>query len=232
MGLRPWRPRFPAVLASVRPVGPAFHDDRLPLHADGTIARDDLNLTARDTARELVGWLEARYELDFGAAYTLASIADELRIARLVKGPSADRDGRAAPRRVRRSAGGPPRSRLSLDEPMELTGARSNPQRRLMSFEGPLCKWTCGQRRCLLHQRRAGELVPSAWRRLGSCSEREREGVVRSGFSRGGWGVRRFAQVGLCARAVGSFWQSQAPRLPGEPEAGDGARSTGLCVGC
>jgi formamidase len=83
-----WRPRFPAVLAPARPVGPAFMTTGIPLRDDGALAPDDLMLAARNAALELVGWLQAHCELDFGAAYTLASIAGQLRIAQLVNSPS------------------------------------------------------------------------------------------------------------------------------------------------
>ncbi len=74
--------------ATASSVGPAFMTTGLPLRDDGTLAPDDLMLAARNAALELVGWLQAHCELDFGAAYTLASIAGELRIAQLVNSPS------------------------------------------------------------------------------------------------------------------------------------------------
>lgn len=83
-----WAPRFPAVLAPARAGGQAFMTTGIPLRADGSIAPDDVSVAARNAALELVGWLQARCGLDFAGAYTVASLAGDLRIAQLVNSPS------------------------------------------------------------------------------------------------------------------------------------------------
>jgi len=60
----------------------------MPTLPDGTIVPNDLTLAARNAVHDLVRWLQAERSLSFAAAYTLASVAADLRIAQLVNDPS------------------------------------------------------------------------------------------------------------------------------------------------
>jgi formamidase len=84
-----WRPTFPCYKAVPRPPRPMFATTGIPLADDGTQGDLDLNLATRRALLELLGWLQAEHGLGREAAYTLMSVAAELRISELVDAPNA-----------------------------------------------------------------------------------------------------------------------------------------------
>lgn len=83
-----WRPRFPAFETPGRPARAAFVTTGLPIAADGRNAAMDLDLAARNALHELIGWLVATRGFRAEAAYCLASVAADLRLAELVDVPN------------------------------------------------------------------------------------------------------------------------------------------------
>jgi formamidase len=83
-----WRPSAPAFETPGRPERASFVTCGIPVAGDGANVAMDLTLAARNALREMVGWLVATRGFEPEAAYCLASVACDLRIAEVVDVPN------------------------------------------------------------------------------------------------------------------------------------------------
>lgn len=83
-----WRPRFPAFETPERVARRSFVTTGMPIAADGRNVPMDLELSARNALNELIGWLAATKCFRAEAAYCLASVAADLRLAEVVDVPN------------------------------------------------------------------------------------------------------------------------------------------------
>ncbi len=84
-----WNPRFPACRVPARPSKAEFVTTGIPLDDSGANASLDLQLSARRAVLELIDWLVATRGISREAAYVLASVAADLRIAEVVDAPNS-----------------------------------------------------------------------------------------------------------------------------------------------